>query len=1642
MAAGFCLLAAAAQGKTPGWMKPDFVVSSVVLDPAAPSAGSEFTATVMIVNQGDIPGDAGVVRLWASKSKTAKTGEAGDADQVLGLLEVGETRVLTFSLTAPDESGTFHARAFVDADGATKEKSDGNNQLTAVYTIDAPPTWMKPDFVVESLELIPAAPPAGETFFATASIVNQGDIPGDAGVVRLWASKSKTAKTGEAGDADQVLGLLEVGETRVLTFSLTAPDESGTFHARAFVDADGATKEKSDGNNQLTAVYTIDAPPTWMKPDFVVESLELIPEAPPAGGTFFATVTLLNQGDMSGDAGVVRMWASKPGNAQPGEAGDAEQTAGILAAGETRTLTFSLTASTKPGTHHVRAFVDADDAAEEKSDGNNQRTVTYTVDPAGPLAAEIELLNLDQVYDGGPRAVTAVTVPEGLAVTVSYDGSADAPVQAGTYDVAATVTEPGWFGAATGSLTVARAGQAIEFAALNDCLVPDVVDLSATASSGLPVAFSVAAGPAILDGNVLTFTGAGDVTVTASQAGDANWQAAEDAVRTFTVTKAPAAVTLSGLAQVYDGAAHAVTAETEPAGLTVAVTYNGSAEAPVNAGVYAVTATVDDDRYEGSATDSLQVARAPAQIELKNLTQVYDGGPKAVEVETNPDELPVVVTYLPGGGGFMRFSTGSTEPPVQAGTYVVEAFTGDENYEGYAGGTMEILPAPQTIDFPEIGDREIGDIVELAATASSGLPVEFSVAAGPAVLDDRTLSFTGAGEVSVMASQPGDSNWEPAPDVVRTFTVTDPTPVLLRTEGPVRVREGGEGRFFLRLDREPEAPVVVQVQRQEGDGTLDVQAGATRVFRASNWNVWQAVVLGASEDDNAESEQAVFRLSATGLPDQFIEAVTLDDDGPENLALGAAVFEPEGVRNADQMLDGVHTASTNYGYTVWTEEPPGAMVVDLRDVMTVSRLRLLNWTWVYRTQRYTVESSVDGEEWTLLVDAGGEDRHGWDDWPVNEVEMRYLRLTGVTNSAGDTVVFSELEVLGERPPLPPLAISKSEVFVREGGQGRFFLRLNEEPAQNVVLQISPVEGEGIHVQAGAVRVFRPTSWNVWQAVVLAADPDANFAGETVRFRISGAGFEDMFVDATVLDGDIGENLALHGSMAGTSANMLDNVIDGVHADGANYGYTAWSETPPGTMTLDLHSVATINRMRLLNWDWVYREHTYRIDSSVDGVNWIPLVDAGAELRHGWDEWEVEDRLVRYLRFTGLSNTANGYVCIAEWEVFGTRPPLQDLEISKSSVPVREGGQGRFFVRLTNAPTAAVLVRVDRVDGDESLRVQSGAVRAFTPQNWDVWQSVTLAAGLDDNAESETATFRVSAPGAADAFVTATTLDGDIGENLALAANGTLIWGYRAGVQDRLIDGVHDLSSNYGHVMWDVDPVGTTTLDLVEPATVSRLRLLNWDWTHQVQSYFIESSLDGENWELLVDTRGAPRHGWDDWALDGREVRYLRLTGAWSSAGVSVVIAELELYGERAGAKAMPSTVKLARDPVSAPVAAADEWDSQPISVLTSEGPEDDRGWNALDADPETVWAGQKAGGGYLVVEYAPTLVLKSLAIDVDEASLADAQIFTSLDAQEWTPLPEDLEANPVELNFLWVVFPDDGTEAVPRVLEIWTNLAE
>jgi len=67
-------------------------------------------------------------------------------------------------------------------------------------------------------------------------------------------------------------------------------------------------------------------------------------------------------------------------------------------------------------------------------------------------------------------------------------------------------------------------------------------EMAVRATSGLPVALRIVAGPAVLDGKKVKLTGVpGLVVVRASQAGDGIWLPARDAERAFTVRPRPTA---------------------------------------------------------------------------------------------------------------------------------------------------------------------------------------------------------------------------------------------------------------------------------------------------------------------------------------------------------------------------------------------------------------------------------------------------------------------------------------------------------------------------------------------------------------------------------------------------------------------------------------------------------------------------------------------------------------------------------------------------------------------------------------------------------------------------------------------------------------------------------------------------------------------------------------------------------------------------------------------------------------------------------------------------------------------------------------------------------------------------------------------
>ena len=112
----------------------------------------------------------------------------------------------------------------------------------------------------------------------------------------------------------------------------------------------------------------------------------------------------------------------------------------------------------------------------------------------------------------------------------------------------------------------------------------------------------------------------------------------------------------------------------------------------------------------------------------------------------------------------------------------------------------------QLIEMADIPNQLIfNNPITLEATASSGLPVSFELMEGPATINNNVLTLTGeTGIVKLKATQAGDANWLPAPDVVKTFEVVDP----YAYEPEVKLRRPYEGTFIYLNEIHPVMIVV------------------------------------------------------------------------------------------------------------------------------------------------------------------------------------------------------------------------------------------------------------------------------------------------------------------------------------------------------------------------------------------------------------------------------------------------------------------------------------------------------------------------------------------------------------------------------------------------------------------------------------------------------------------------------------------------------------------------------------------------------------------------------------------------------------------------------------------------------------------
>jgi ELWxxDGT repeat protein len=202
--------------------------------------------------------------------------------------------------------------------------------------------------------------------------------------------------------------------------------------------------------------------------------------------------------------------------------------------------------------------------------------------------------------------------------------------------------------------------------------------LDAFSSSGLPVQFT-SSNPQVaeVNGNIVTIVGAGQVSIIASQEGDINYGAAS-AERMLVVNKASASITIDGLFHTYNGEGKSATITTEPAnisGISVVYKQAGSiVQNPINAGSYDVEVTLENANYLAQPVSGVMVLeKAIASIVLSELTQTYNGNPRAVSISTDPPGVDgISVVYKLNGE--------VVDSPTNAGVYDVETSLDNANY--------------------------------------------------------------------------------------------------------------------------------------------------------------------------------------------------------------------------------------------------------------------------------------------------------------------------------------------------------------------------------------------------------------------------------------------------------------------------------------------------------------------------------------------------------------------------------------------------------------------------------------------------------------------------------------------------------------------------------------------------------------------------------------------------------------------------------------------------------------------------------------------------------------------------------------------------------------------------------------------------
>ena len=368
---------------------------------------------------------------------------------------------------------------------------------------------------------------------------------------------------------------------------------------------------------------------------------------------------------------------------------------------------------------------------------------TLTVSNAGnqPLnVSNVEIAqNFAQMPSGGTDCTSGTQLPssEQCLIAVAF-----APIASGTLTGTLVVADDALNSSSQQDLQLSGAAsqvaQIITFPAIpTQTYGAGPLSLNAAASSGLPVSFGVTSGPANISGNVLTLTGAGAVTVQASQGGNGQYAPAAPVSQTFAVNPAATTVVWSNPAPITYGTA-------------LSATQLDATATPVSTGTYVYTPPAGTVLNVGSQPLSVQftpsntsyaAATGSVTLQVNQASQTIEFTVKAPQYAT--DNSSFTVAAIASSGLPVSFTSSGVCTNVGA-TYTMTSSTGTCSVIANQAGSANYLAAPTVTEITTASTGTSPTVTFTGAPATAPYNSTFTVVATSNSPVVPTIKATGA----------------------------------------------------------------------------------------------------------------------------------------------------------------------------------------------------------------------------------------------------------------------------------------------------------------------------------------------------------------------------------------------------------------------------------------------------------------------------------------------------------------------------------------------------------------------------------------------------------------------------------------------------------------------------------------------------------------------------------------------------------------------------------------------------------------------------------------------------------------------------------------------------------------------------------